>query len=189
LRDISIESAKKALSNAQISPEGIDLVIVATSSPDDLFGDAPSVASAIGAHKAAAFDLTAACSGFLFGVVTASQFIETGAYRRVLVVGADALTRFLDWTDRGTCILFGDGAGAAVLERTEDVQDSGVLGFAMHSDGRRYANLQLKFNPQFSKLSNREESVVDKGSYGNIGMNGPEVFKFAVNEVCLAVIN
>jgi 3-oxoacyl-[acyl-carrier-protein] synthase-3 len=114
LRDIAIHSAKEALSNSQVSALDIDLVIVATSSPDDLFGDAPSVATAIGAHNAAAFDLTAACSGFLFGLVTASQFIETGAYKRALLVGADALTRFLDWSDRGTCILFGDGAGAMV---------------------------------------------------------------------------
>jgi 3-oxoacyl-[acyl-carrier-protein] synthase III len=114
LRDIAIQSAQEALKSSGVEAKDIDLVVVATSSPDDLFGDAPSVAAAIGATNAAAFDLTAACSGFLYGIVTASQFIQTGSYKRVLLVGADALTRFLDWSDRGTCILFGDGAGAMV---------------------------------------------------------------------------
>jgi len=94
---------------------------------DDLFGDAASVASAIGASKAAAFDITAACSGFVFGMVTASQFLHTGAYKKCLVIGADALTRFLDWNDRGTCILFGDGAGAVVMESTESDADAGTV--------------------------------------------------------------
>jgi 3-oxoacyl-[acyl-carrier-protein] synthase-3 len=125
LREIASKSAVEALESAGVSANDIDLVILATSSPDDLFGDAASVASAIGAKKAAAFDLTAACSGFLFGVVTASQFLNSGAYKKVLVIGADALTRFIDWTDRGTCILFGDGAGAVVLEATESVEDAG----------------------------------------------------------------
>jgi 3-oxoacyl-[acyl-carrier-protein] synthase-3 len=183
LREISIASAKQALESSGVSAADIDLVIVATSSPDDLFGDAASVASAIGASKAAAFDLTAACSGFVFGLVTASQFLHTGTYKKVLLVGADALTRFLDWKDRGTCILFGDGAGAMVLEATDSVEESGLLGFALHSDGERYANLQLKFNSQFEELENTERSVVDRGSYGKMGMNGPEVYKFAVNEV------
>ena len=98
LRDIATQSGMAALKNAQVDAKDIDLVIVATSSPDDLFGDAASVASAVGATNAAAFDITAACSGFLYGMVTASQFMHTGAYKKVLVVGADALTRFLDWT-------------------------------------------------------------------------------------------
>ena len=137
------------------------------------------------ASKAAAFDVTAACSGFVFGLVTASQFIHTGAYKKVLVVGADALTRFIDWSDRGTCILFGDGAGAIVMEASNDVNDSGLLGFALHSDGDRYANLKLKYNPNFIELGNNEKSVIDNGSYGKLTMNGAEVYKFAVNEVML----
>lgn len=183
LREIAIESARAALADSGSSASDIDLVIVATSSPDDLFGDAASVASAIGANKAAAFDLTAACSGFLFGVVTASQFMHSGAYKKVLVVGADALTRFLDWSDRGTCILFGDGAGAVVMEATSSTEESGVLGFALHSDGERYCNLKLAFSPNFAELSNTEKSVVDQGNYGKLTMNGAEVYKFAVNEV------
>eukprot|EP01041_Mallomonas_annulata_P010861 gene10861-22678_t len=183
LRQIATESALEALRTSNVDAKDIDLVIVATSSPDDLFGDAASVASAIGASKAAAFDLTAACSGFLFGVVTASQFLEAGTYKKVLVVGADALTRFLDWKDRGTCILFGDGAGAVVLEATNSVEDSGLLGFALHSDGERYVNLQLKFDSKFTQLENTQQSVVDQGAYGKMTMNGAEVYKFAVNEV------
>ena len=110
LREIGIDSAKQALSSAGVKAEEIDLVIVATSTPDDLFGDAGAIANSIGASNAAAFDITAACSGFVYGLVTASQFINSGAYKKVLVVGADALTRFLNWEDRGTCILFGDGS-------------------------------------------------------------------------------
>ena len=183
LRDIAIKSSKDALENAGVKAIDIDLVIVATSSPDDLFGDAASVASAIGASKAAAFDLTAACSGFVYGMVTASQFLHSGAYKKVLVVGADALTRFIDWKDRSTCILFGDGAGAVVLESSDSVEDSGLLGFALHSDGDRYCNLQLRFQQDFKELGNIDKSIVDQGQYGKLGMNGPEVYKFAVNEV------
>jgi len=183
LREIAIDSAQKALATTGVKASEIDLVIVATSSPDDLFGDAASVASAIGASKAAAFDLTAACSGFVFGLVTASQFLHSGAYKKVMVIGADALTRFLDWSDRGTCILFGDGAGAVILEATDSVEESGILGFALHSDGERYPNLKLAFNSKMTELGNTEKSVVDTGAYGKLGMNGPEVYKFAVNEV------
>ena len=183
LRGIAVESAIAALADSGVNGADIDLVIVATSSPDDLFGDAASVASAIGASKAAAFDLTAACSGFVFGLVTASQFMHTGAYKKVLVVGADALTRHMDWKDRGTCILFGDGSGAMVLEATDSIEESGLLGFALHSDGDRYENLKLSYKSEFTELDNPEKSIVDSGSYGKLGMNGPEVYKFAVNEV------
>lgn len=183
LRTIAAASAIEAITNAKVDAKSIDLVIVATSSPDDLFGDAASVAAAIGATNAAAFDLTAACSGFLYGIVTASQFLHSGAYKRVVVVGADALTRFLDWKDRGTCILFGDGAGAVVLEATDSVEDSGFLGFALHSDGAGYCNLKLPFNSKFESLENTAATPVDQGSYGKITMNGAEVYKFAVNQV------
>jgi 3-oxoacyl-[acyl-carrier-protein] synthase III len=175
LRSISAQAAREALAGSKVSPLDIDLVIVATSSPDDLFGDAASVAAEIGATNAAAFDLTAACSGFLYGMVTAGQFLHTGAYKKVLLVGADALTRFLDWNDRGTCILFGDGAGAMVLESTEDESESGLLGFALHSDGGRYPNLKLQFQSDFQALPNKEQNVVDRGSYGKMYMNGAEV--------------
>lgn len=183
LRDLSINAAKEALSNANVDPLTIDLVIIATSSPDDLFGDAAYVANAVGAKKAAAFDLTAACSGFVFGMVTAAQYLQTGAFKRVLLIGSDALARFLDWNDRGTCILFGDASGAMVLDSTQSENDSGILGFALHSDGDRYPNLKLRFEQNFTSLNNIEKTIVDQGNYGKLQMNGPEVYKFAVNEV------
>lgn len=183
LREIGIDSAKQALSSAGVKAEEIDLVIVATSTPDDLFGDAGAIANSIGASNAAAFDITAACSGFVYGLVTASQFINSGAYKKVLVVGADALTRFLNWEDRGTCILFGDGSGATVLEATDSEEDSGILGFALHSDGGRAENLRLAFESNFQELPNDEKSIVDRGEYGKMTMNGAEVYKFAVSEV------
>lgn len=183
LREIAIKSAKLALEDAKVEASEIDMVIVATSSPDDLFGDGPTIAAAVGATNAVAFDLTAACSGFLFSLVTASQFLQTGSCQKVLVVGADALTRFLDWSDRSTCILFGDGAGAMVLEATDDVSESGVLGFALHSRGGGYENLKLPYNQEFKSLDNDEGNVVDRGAYGKMYMNGAEVYKFAVSEV------
>jgi 3-oxoacyl-[acyl-carrier-protein] synthase III len=183
LRDIAARSASDAIKNAGINPDEIDLVIVATSSPDDLFGDAASIASAIHADNAAAFDITAACSGFLYGIVTASQYLHTGAYKKIVVVGADALSRFVDWEDRGTCILFGDGSGAVVMEATENVEDSGVLGFALKSNGDGYNNLKLTYNSNFQTLDNDSKTQVNKGSYGYMIMNGPEVYKFAVSKV------
>jgi len=183
LRSISTESAMQAIGSSGVNPLDIDLVIVATSSPDDLFGDAASVATAVGATNAAAFDLTAACSGFLYALVTASQFLNSGAYSKILIVGADALTRFIDWNDRGTCILFGDGAGAMVLEATDSEEESGLLGFSLRSRGEGYCNLQLPYAPNFQELTNDEKTVVDQGSYAKMKMNGAEVYKFAVNEV------
>lgn len=93
------------------------------------------------------------------------------------------MTRFIDWKDRGTCILFGDGAGAVILEATESVEESGLLGFALHSNGEGYCNLNLKFNSNFQELGNEDKTVVDQGSYGKMYMNGAEVYKFAVNTV------
>lgn len=183
LRDLAKHAALNALANSDAKAEDIDLVIVATSSPDDLFGDAAAVAHAIGATKAAAFDLTAACSGFLYGLVTGSQFIESGAYKKVLVIGADALTRFIDWEDRGTCILFGDGAGAMVLEAVDQPQQSGLLGFALRSDGAGSCTLQVPFKSDFRALKNDAKTMVDQGVYGKMLMNGPDVYKFAVSEV------
>lgn len=200
---MAVDAAEKALLQAGMKDgKDIQLVIVASSSPDDLFGDAPSVAAAVGASTAVAFDVTAACSGFVFAVITASQFIQSGSYKNALVIGADALSRHVDWADRGSCILFGDGAGAAVLTHTPG--ESGILGFAMHSDGRGYHHLTLPFVPREAtlqqavderKASSSEANVshaadaapsspkVDIGSYGRLAMNGAEVFRFAVSTV------
>lgn len=143
LSDLAIRAGRSALEMANLDPSQIDLVICATSTPDDLFGDAPAVAAALGCKGAVAFDVTAACSGFLFGIVTAGQFLShpTGSVKNALVLGADALSRWVDWDDRNSCILFGDGAGAMVL--TQDLETSGVLGYAAHSNGDGHEDLTL----------------------------------------------
>uniref|UniRef100_I2CQW7 beta-ketoacyl-[acyl-carrier-protein] synthase III n=1 Tax=Nannochloropsis gaditana (strain CCMP526) TaxID=1093141 RepID=I2CQW7_NANGC len=184
IRALAATAAARALASAGLEGKDIDLVVLATSSPDDLFGDATSVAAAVGATQAVAFDLTAACSGFLFGVVSASQFLHSGCYRRALVVGADALSRWVDWEDRNSCILFGDGAGAVVLEAAEGEEDSGVLGFAMHSDGTGQGDLNLQFSRDDSQSPPSIREVTPyKGKYNNIAMNGKEVYKFATRKV------
>lgn len=178
--DISAVAAEKALEMAGVKAEEIDLVIYATSSPDDLFGDAPYLANKIGAHKAVAFDLTAACSGFLFGINTASQFLNNGAYKNALVLGADALSRWVDWEDRNTCVLFGDGAGAIVMQASTDAE-SGVLGFEMHSDGAGRPDLNLGYSGSACTLAS--VAKVTNGEYSPIAMNGKEVYKFATGRV------
>ena len=115
LSQLSAVAAQNAIAMAGISATDIDLIVLATSTPDDLFGSACRIQGLIGATNAVAFDLTAACSGFLFALVTASQFIRTGTYKNVLVIGADVLSRWVDWSDRTSCILFGDGAGCSSL--------------------------------------------------------------------------
>lgn len=143
LSDLAIRAGRSALDMAKIDPTQIDLVVCATSTPDDLFGDAAAVAAALGCKDAMAFDVTAACSGFLFGIVTAGQFLShpNGSVKNALVIGADALSRWVDWDDRNSCILFGDGAGAMVL--TQDLETSGVLGYAAHSNGEGHEDLTL----------------------------------------------
>ncbi|HMK43484.1 MAG TPA: beta-ketoacyl-ACP synthase 3, partial [Dissulfurispiraceae bacterium] len=124
--DLAAEAAKAALKTAGVKAKDIDLIIVGTCTPDMFFpSTACMVQYKIGAKHAAAFDLNAACSGFLYGLSVASNFIQTGAFRKILVIGAETLSRFVDWQDRSTCILFGDGAGAVVLEAT--AQDRGIL--------------------------------------------------------------
>lgn len=182
LTDLAATAAERALEGTGVKPEEIDLVIVATSSPDDLFGDATTVAAKLGATKAAAFDLTAACSGFLFALVTGSQFLHTGSYKNVMVVGADALSRWVDWSNRNVCILFGDGAGAVLLRPAEDEASAGLLGFEMHSDGSGHEELQLPYGGETISLAEGKHTVTS-GSYDNIGMNGKEVYKFATREV------
>lgn len=155
LRDLGTQAAQNALDMAGIKAKDIDLVICATSSPDDMFGDATSIANTLGCSKkkVMAFDLTAACSGFLFGIVTAGQFLnnQNGGVKNVVVIGQDALSRWVDWDDRNSCILFGDGAGAMVLTANDDDDDDddsssgpGVLGYSAHSNGAGYDELKLE---------------------------------------------
>ncbi|WP_312095511.1 beta-ketoacyl-ACP synthase III [Niallia sp.] len=161
--DIALAAAKKAIDDAGIHPEDIDMIMVATVTPDQSF---PSVACMIqeklGAKKAAAMDLSAACAGFMYGMVTAKQFIDTGVYKYVLVVGVEKLSKITNWEDRNTAVLFGDGAGAAVLGKVSEGR--GILSFELGADGSGGKHLYL-----------------DDDDY--IYMNGREVFKFAVRQM------
>ena len=179
LSQLAAQAAIKALEMAQVSPRDIDLILLATSTPDDLFGSAAQVQSQIGANRAIAFDLTAACSGFLVGLVTATQFIRTGTYRNVLVIGADVLSRWVDWNDRATCVLFGDGAGAVVCQ-ANDTKDN-ILGFELHSDGSQNGSLNLAYEGE--ELPLKQGIRVQKGTYKPLRMNGREVYRFAVAKV------
>src|SRR5919202_2130139 len=135
-------ASRQALATAGISAEDVDLIVVATVTPDMFMPAAASLLQAeIGSHRAAAFDVAAACSGFVYALSVATQFVRAGTYRTVLVVGADALTRFIDFTDRGTCILFGDGAGAVVLQASSEPE--GVLSNVLGSDGRGAMHLYI----------------------------------------------
>jgi 3-oxoacyl-[acyl-carrier-protein] synthase-3 len=180
LTSLAAATAAAALTHAGWEAEELDLILLATSSPDDLFGTAPRVQAAIGARRAVAFDLTAACSGFLFALITAAQYVAGGSARRVLVIGADQLSRWVDWNDRRTCVLFGDGAGALVLEACP-ASDSGLLGFRMRSDGSRNSCLTLAQAERHAPLLADIQAQV--GGFEPIQMNGQEVYKFAVREV------
>ena len=182
LSHLAYRSAKQALNMAGWQPADLDLILLATSTPDDLFGSAPQVQAQLGATNAVAFDLTAACSGFLFALVSAAQFLRTGAMKRALVIGADQLSRWVDWDDRGTCVLFGDGAGAVAVEST-DLDQDGLLGFKLKSDGRRGDSLTLRQIEENLPLV--DGSLHQRGGFASIQMNGQEVFKFAAREVPL----
>lgn len=177
---LAARAAEAALAHAGWGPEDVDLILLATSSPDDLFGTAPRVQAAIGASRAVAFDLTAACSGFLFALITAGQYLATGAMGRALVIGGDQLSRWVDWDDRRTCVLFGDGAAAVAVEACP-AEDSGLLGFRMRSDGSRNACLTLAQTSDQAPLL--DALTAQRGGFAPIQMNGQEVYKFAVREV------
>lgn len=179
LSAIASSAAEQALATAGIAAADLDMILLATSTPDDLFGSAAKIQALIGANRAVAFDLTAACSGFVFGLVTAAQFIRTGTYSNILLIGADVLSRWVDWSDRRTCVLFGDGAGAVVLQG--DRERDRLLGFELRSDGTQNACLNLPFQGQEKSLLN--EVVVSGGTYEPISMKGKEVYRFAVEKV------
>jgi 3-oxoacyl-[acyl-carrier-protein] synthase III len=160
LRAIATQAAQKALDMSNVSAAEIDLIILATSTSDDLF---------------------AACSGFVFGMVTAAQFIRTGAYRNVLLIGADILSRWVDWTDRRTCVLFGDGAGAVVMQACAEGEGDRLLGFEIRSDGSQNDCLTLAYQAESRELVNGV--TVGQGTYQPITMNGQEVYRFAVKRV------
>lgn len=178
LRAIAAQAGQAALDQAGLTPLDVDLIILATSTPDDLFGTASQVQAELGATKAVAFDVTAACSGFVFGMVTAAQFIRTGVYQTVLLIGGDVLSRWTDWSDRRTCVLFGDGAGAIVLQAHPE---NHLLGFELRSDGTQNSCLTLAYQPQPRALV--DGIAVGQGSFQFIQMNGQEVYRFAVKKV------
>ncbi|XP_021660776.2 beta-ketoacyl-[acyl-carrier-protein] synthase III A, chloroplastic isoform X2 [Hevea brasiliensis] len=158
LISLSVEAARKALQMAEVEPDDVDLILMCTSTPEDLFGSAPQIQKALRCKtNPLAYDITAACSGFVLGLVSAACHIRGGGFQNVLIIGADSLSRYVDWTDRGTCILFGDAAGA-VLVQACDSKDDGLFSFDLHSDGDGQR----------------------RSSYSCIQMNGKEVFRFAV---------
>ena len=173
--DLAYEAAKAAFKKADIKPKDIELIIVAT-----ITGDMPIPATAchlqhkLGIKKAAAFDVNAACSGFLYGLSIADSFIKNGTYKRILVVGAEVLSRFTDWEDRTTCVLFGDGAGAAILEATDE--DRGIVSAHIRSDGALWELLHMPGGGSINPPS--KESLKKKMHY--LKMKGNETFKVAV---------
>lgn len=180
--ELAAKAAIGALKEARVKPEDVDLIIAATTTADmPLPSCACLIQQKIGAKKAAAFDLGAACAGFVYALATAEQFIRGGVYRNVLVIGADVISPYIDWTDRSTCILFGDGAGAALLKPTHD---GGILSSVLGSDGQ-YADL-LKITCGGSKQPATRATVEENGH--TLKMSGSEVFKLAVRGMSDAVI-
>ena len=182
--DIAAKAAERALKDAGLTADDIDLIVVATATPDMLFpATACLVQNKLKAGKAAAYDLAAGCSGFMYAIVTASQFIKTGLYKHVLVIGAESLSRILDWTDRNTCVLFGDGAGAVVLG--EVPEGYGLLGSNLGADGSGGDLLCLPAGGTSRPAT--EETVRERLHF--VHMAGNEVFKFAVKVMGEAALN
>lgn len=170
--DLATQAAKAALAHAGIDAQAIDLIVLATSTPDQTFpASAVSVQANLGITHGAAFDLQAVCSGFVFAMATADGLLRSGAFKRALVIGSETFSRILDWEDRTTCVLFGDGAGAVVLEAQEQPgnrEDRGVLVSCLRSDGRHKAKLYVDGGPSST------------GTVGKLRMEGRAVFKHAV---------
>ena len=173
--DLGTKAALKALEDANLSPEEIDLIIVATATPDYFFpSTACIIQKNINAVKAAAFDMSVGCSGFVYGIATGANFISSGVYKKVLVIGAEILSKIVDWEDRNTCVLFGDGAGAVILEPCEE--GYGILSYELGSDGNNGDVLIVPAGG--SRLPATIETVNKK--LHSIQMEGKDVFKFAV---------
>jgi 3-oxoacyl-[acyl-carrier-protein] synthase-3 len=180
---MSVAAARKALGIAQLLPTDVDLIIVATSTPDYLVPAAASmVQDQLGASRAAAFSLVAGCTGWVYALVTASQFIQTGAYRNALVIGTEHLSIGVDWTDRNTCVLFGDGSGAVVLEASD--QPTGVLAFELGSEGSEYDALIF---PGCAGAHPPSHEVINQRLH-YLQMDGHRVFKFATRVMADSVV-
>lgn len=176
--DMAAEAARRAIEDAGIKPEEIDIIIIATTTADYCFPSAAcEVQGIVGAVNAVGYDISAACSGFIFALNTADAFIRAGTCQTGLIIGVDNLSKIVDWTDRSTCVLFGDGAGAAVVRRGQDKEGKGLIRTEMGSDGRKASVLQC----QSRTMGNFLTGTVPKPGY--ITMEGQEVFKFAVKKV------
>jgi len=172
--DMAVEAGKRALEMARVKPEDVGLVIVGTFTPDYVFpATACLVQDRLGLSKAAAYDVNAACSGFIFSLITACQFVFTGAYEHVLVIGADTNSRIMDWQDRGTCVIFGDAASAVVVSRSDSGR--GLLSSYMRTDGSGWKHLHMPAGG--SKLPPNLDTVRERMHY--IKMEGKETFRFA----------
>jgi 3-oxoacyl-[acyl-carrier-protein] synthase-3 len=178
---LAINAARAALAHADVDAQSIDLIVLATSTPDNTFpATAVAVQNGLGIHHGAAFDLQAVCSGFVFAIATADNFLRSGAFKRALVIGAETFSRILDWSDRGTCVLFGDGAGAVVLEAREQpglASDRGVLTSHLRSDGRHKSKLFVDGGPSSTQ------------TVGHLRMEGREVFKHAVGMITDVIVD
>ena len=168
-------AARAALDDAGLAPEDIDLIILATSTPDQTFpATAVTIQAELGITHGAAFDVQAVCSGFVFALATADNYLKSGMFKRALVIGAEAFSRILDWEDRSTCVLFGDGAGAVVVEAQKlngVMTDRGILATCLRSDGRYRDKLYVDGGPSST------------GTVGHLRMDGPEVFRHAVTKI------
>ena len=170
--DLACAAAKKALSNARVLGEAIDLIIVATTTPDNTFpSTATKLQHMLGARNAVAFDVQAVCAGFVYALDIAEAMLQAGRGRRALVVGAESFSKLLDWEDRTTCVLFGDGAGAVVLELADDAPDWGIRSSVLHSDGAFRDILYVDGGPSSNK------------AVGHVRMEGKEVFRHAVEKL------
>jgi len=177
--DLALEAAKRALKHADMTAADLDLVVVATTTPDETFpSTATKIQARLGMTRGAAFDVQAVCTGFIYGLSVADNFIRAGQVKTVLVIGAETMSRILDWSDRGTCVLFGDGAGAAVLSASEGKgtnADRGILNTRIFSDGRLHDLLYT------------DGGVSSTKSAGYLRMQGKEVFKHAVTNIASAI--
>lgn len=172
---MGVAAAKAALADAGLTPDDIDLIILATSTPDQTFpATAVTIQAELGMTHGAAFDVQAVCSGFVFALATADNYLKSGGFKRALVIGAEAFSRILDWEDRSTCVLFGDGAGAVVVEAQKlngAMSDRGILATCLRSDGRYRDKLYVDGGPSST------------GTVGHLRMDGPEVFRHAVTKI------
>src|SRR6266705_832842 len=176
--DLSVQAAKKALSERGLKPADLEAILVATVTPDMLFpSTACLVQHKLGAKGAWGFDLSAACSAFLYALQTGAQFVSTGAHQRVMVIGADVMSSIIDYTDRATCVIFGDGAGAAILEPAED-ESVGLIDFIHEVDG---SGSQFLYMPGGGSLNPSSKETLEKRMH-YVHQDGQQVFKFAVRK-------